>query len=134
LPVLPRFCRGVGERWPASDLHLHDLPFADLDQRADADAAAAESGRRQTDRLEPNRVNDLLDYVYFNHSIHIAKGVGCSSYHWEVDRMPLTHKAASLTMQFCLDCHRDAARDCVQKIKYSTHNGSGPTPPRRPPR
>ncbi|MGO4834640.1 cytochrome c3 family protein, partial [Rhizobiaceae sp. 2RAB30] len=54
-----------------------------------------------------NRVNDLPDYVYFNHSIHIAKGVGCSSCHGEVDRMPLSYKAHSLTMQFCLDCHRD---------------------------
>ena len=54
-----------------------------------------------------NRVNDLPDYVYFNHSIHIAKGVGCSSCHGEVDRMALTYKAKTLTMQFCLDCHRD---------------------------
>jgi hypothetical protein len=54
-----------------------------------------------------NRVTDLPDYVYFNHSIHIAKGVGCASCHGAVDRMPLTSKAASLTMQFCLDCHRD---------------------------
>jgi hypothetical protein len=54
-----------------------------------------------------HRVTDLPDYVYFNHSIHIAKGVGCSSCHGEVDRMPLTFKAKTLTMQFCLDCHRD---------------------------
>jgi hypothetical protein len=54
-----------------------------------------------------HRVNDLPDYVYFNHSIHIAKGVGCASCHGEVDRMPLTYKAKSLTMQFCLDCHRN---------------------------
>ena len=53
------------------------------------------------------RVTDLPDYVYFNHSIHIAKGVGCSSCHGDVDRMPLTSKEASLTMEFCLDCHRD---------------------------
>jgi hypothetical protein len=53
------------------------------------------------------RVNNLPDYVYFDHSIHIAKGVGCSSCHGRVDQMPLTHKAASLTMQFCLDCHRN---------------------------
>ena len=53
------------------------------------------------------RVNNLPDYVYFNHSIHIAKGVGCQSCHGAVARMPLTEKAASLTMQFCLDCHRD---------------------------
>lgn len=53
------------------------------------------------------RVNNLPDYVYFNHSIHIAKGVGCSSCHGDVAKMPLTQKAATLTMQFCLDCHRD---------------------------
>jgi hypothetical protein len=54
-----------------------------------------------------NRVTDLPDYVFFNHSIHIAKGVGCSSCHGNVVRMPLTLKAKSLTMQFCLACHRD---------------------------
>jgi Cytochrome c7 and related cytochrome c len=54
-----------------------------------------------------NRVNDLPDYVYFNHSIHIAKGVGCSSCHDDVGRMPLSYKAKSLTMGFCLDCHRN---------------------------
>ena len=53
------------------------------------------------------RVNNLPDYVYFNHSIHIAKGVGCSSCHGPVDQMPLSYKAKSLTMEFCLDCHRD---------------------------
>jgi len=53
------------------------------------------------------RVNDLPDYVYFNHSIHIAKGVGCSSCHGPVDQMPLSYKAKSLTMEFCLNCHRD---------------------------
>ena len=53
------------------------------------------------------RVNNLPDYVYFNHSIHVAKGVGCSSCHGQVDRMPLTYKAASLTMDFCLECHRN---------------------------
>jgi hypothetical protein len=52
-------------------------------------------------------VTDLPKYVYFNHSIHIAKGVGCASCHGEIDRMALTSKAKSLTMGFCLDCHRD---------------------------
>jgi hypothetical protein len=53
------------------------------------------------------RVHDLPDYVYFNHSIHIAKGVGCASCHGAIDRMPLTYKAKPLTMGFCLDCHRN---------------------------
>lgn len=53
------------------------------------------------------RVNNLPDYVYFNHSIHIAKGVGCASCHGPVDTMPLTYKAKTLEMQFCLNCHRN---------------------------
>ncbi|MBB2203845.1 cytochrome c3 family protein [Gluconacetobacter takamatsuzukensis] len=53
------------------------------------------------------RVTDVPDYVYFNHSIHVSKGVGCVSCHGDVARMPLTFKAKSLTMQFCVDCHRD---------------------------
>jgi hypothetical protein len=57
--------------------------------------------------IEWHRVTSLPDYVYFNHSIHIAKGVGCESCHGEVDRMALTYKAKTLTMQFCLNCHRD---------------------------
>ncbi len=54
-----------------------------------------------------HQVTDLPDYVYFNHSIHIAKGVGCESCHGKVETMPLTYKAKTLTMGFCLDCHRN---------------------------
>jgi len=53
------------------------------------------------------RVTDLPDYVYFNHSIHIAKGVGCSSCHGAIAEMPLTYKQSKLTMAFCLACHRN---------------------------
>jgi len=52
------------------------------------------------------RVHDLPDYVYFNHSIHVAKGVGCTTCHGQIDRMPLTWQEASLQMSWCLDCHR----------------------------
>ncbi|MGA9763255.1 MAG: cytochrome c3 family protein [Rhodomicrobium sp.] len=52
-----------------------------------------------------NRVNILPAYVYFNHSVHIAKGVGCSTCHGRVDEMALTSQAAPLTMQWCVDCH-----------------------------
>jgi hypothetical protein len=52
------------------------------------------------------RVNDLPDYVYFNHSIHINKGVGCNTCHGPVDRMPLMYQQASLQMEWCIDCHR----------------------------
>ena len=53
-----------------------------------------------------NRVNNLPDYVYFNHGIHVAKGIGCSTCHGEVDRMPLMQQAGSLQMAWCLECHR----------------------------
>jgi len=52
------------------------------------------------------RVHDLPDYVYFNHSIHVAKGVGCTTCHGQIDKMPLTWQESSLQMSWCLDCHR----------------------------
>jgi cytochrome c7-like protein len=58
-----------------------------------------------------NRVNDLPDFVYFNHSIHINKGVGCNTCHGPVDRMPLMYNYASLQMEWCLDCHRAPERN-----------------------
>jgi len=53
-----------------------------------------------------NRVNDLPDFVYFDHSIHVNKGIGCVSCHGQVDQMPLTWKQNTLYMKWCLDCHR----------------------------
>jgi hypothetical protein len=53
------------------------------------------------------RVYQLPDYVYFDHSIHVQKGVACESCHGRVDEMPRIEKASSLQMSWCLDCHRD---------------------------
>ena len=61
---------------------------------------------RTDESLEWTRVHDLPDYVYFNHSIHVSKGIGCASCHGRVDQMPLMWKANSLQMEWCLDCHR----------------------------
>jgi hypothetical protein len=60
--------------------------------------------------LKWNRVHDLPDFVYFNHSIHINKGIGCESCHGRVDKMPLMRAGSSLQMSWCLDCHRDPAK------------------------
>ena len=60
--------------------------------------------------LRWNRVNQLPDFVFFNHSIHVNRGIGCSTCHGSVDRMPLTWKANTLYMRWCLDCHRDPAQ------------------------
>jgi len=56
--------------------------------------------------LKWNRVHDLPGFVYFNHSIHIAKGIGCSTCHGRIDQMPLTWRVNTLYMKWCLDCHR----------------------------
>jgi hypothetical protein len=52
------------------------------------------------------RLHDLPDYVYFDHSIHVAKGVGCTTCHGQVNKMPLMWQESSLQMSWCLDCHR----------------------------
>jgi len=56
--------------------------------------------------IQWQRVSLLPDYEYFNHSIHINKGIGCSTCHGRVDTMPLTWRAESFRMDWCLDCHR----------------------------
>src|SRR5919201_5102503 len=56
-----------------------------------------------------NRVHNLPDFVYFDHSIHVQKGIGCSSCHGRVDEMPLTWKTQPLDMSWCLDCHQNPA-------------------------
>jgi len=73
--------------------------------------------------IEWTRVHDLPDFVYFNHSIHVGKGVGCTTCHGQVDRMPLMWQEASLQMEWCLDCHRHPEqyvrpRDQVFSVDY----------------
>jgi len=53
------------------------------------------------------RVHDLPDYVYFNHEIHVNKGIGCASCHGRVDEMPLMYQQNTLQMEWCLNCHRN---------------------------
>lgn len=56
--------------------------------------------------IEWTRVHDLPDFVYFNHSIHINKGIGCSACHGQVNEMPLMYRVNTLNMNWCLNCHR----------------------------
>ena len=65
---------------------------------------------RDNSPLQWTRVHDLPDFVYFNHSIHVAKGVGCATCHGRVDRMPLMLQENSLQMRWCLECHRNPER------------------------
>jgi Cytochrome c7 and related cytochrome c len=61
------------------------------------------------------RVHRLADYVYFNHSIHINKGIGCSTCHGAVNQMPLVFQASPLNMQWCLECHRNPQQNLRPK-------------------
>jgi cytochrome c peroxidase len=61
---------------------------------------------RDDKSLEWIRVNALPDFVYFDHSIHVAKGVGCTTCHGQIAQMPLTERAGTLYMSWCLECHR----------------------------
>jgi Zn ribbon nucleic-acid-binding protein len=69
------------------------------------------------------RVHDLPDFVYFDHSIHVSKGVGCTTCHGQVDRMPLMWQENTLQMEWCLECHRNPERfvrprDAVFSVEY----------------
>ena len=57
------------------------------------------------------KVHDLPDFVYFNHSIHVNKGIGCESCHGQVDQMPLMYEQNTLQMEWCLNCHRNPAKN-----------------------
>ncbi|MEI9412306.1 cytochrome c3 family protein [Mesorhizobium salmacidum] len=89
---------------PATEVCMtcHSQIFTNADMLAPVRASLA-SGRP----LQWQRVNSVPDFVYFNHSIHIAKGVACETCHGDVDDMPLMQRAHSLSMEWCLGCHRD---------------------------
>ena len=57
------------------------------------------------------KVHDLPDFVYFSHEIHVNKGIGCASCHGRVDQMPLMYAQNTLQMEWCLDCHRNPAKN-----------------------
>jgi hypothetical protein len=61
------------------------------------------------------KVHRLADYVYFNHSIHVNKGIGCSTCHGTVNQMPLMFQASPLTMEWCLNCHRNPEKNLRPK-------------------
>jgi hypothetical protein len=72
--------------------------------------------------IEWTRVHKLPDFVFFNHSIPIAKGIGCVSCHGQVDKMPLMYQANSLRMGWCLDCHREPENNIRPKSQVFNMN------------
>jgi Cytochrome c7 and related cytochrome c len=104
-----RFCHATAETsafagMPATQtcLNCHSQIFTDTAMLQPVVRSATEN-----QPLAWARVTDLPDHVFFNHSIHLAKGVSCTTCHGELGRMALTAKAEPLNMRWCLDCHRD---------------------------
>jgi hypothetical protein len=67
--------------------------------------------------IEWTRVHNLGDYVFFNHGVHVQKGIGCVSCHGRVDKMQLVYKAEPMTMEWCLSCHRAPEKHIRPKDK-----------------
>ncbi|MEQ1869785.1 MAG: cytochrome c3 family protein [Vicinamibacterales bacterium] len=78
---------------------------------------------RNNTPLEWTRVHDLPDFAFFDHSIHVNKGVGCTTCHGQVDKMPLMYQENSLQMEWCINCHRNPEqyvrpKDAVFRVDY----------------
>jgi hypothetical protein len=86
-------------------LSCHSQLFADAPVLQQL-GQSVESGRP----IAWQRVHTLPDFVFFNHSVHVAKGVACVECHGPIDQMPLTWRAQPIQMQWCIGCHRDPAR------------------------
>jgi hypothetical protein len=84
------------------------------------DSPMLEPVRNSLAKNEPlrwTRVHDLPDYVYFHHGVHVSKGISCVSCHGRVDQMPMTWKAEPMTMEWCLNCHRNPEKHIRPKDK-----------------
>ena len=74
------------------------------------------------------KVHDLPDFVYFNHEIHVNKGIGCSSCHGRVDLMPLMYQQNTLQMEWCLNCHRNPGKNLRPTSEIYNMAWEGPAP------
>ena len=121
-----RFCHVTVEKarigGHSAHQDVHELPLPDLDRRVrtwKSCVPASATTSRSTGRASTT----CLTSSYFNHSVHVKKGVGCATCHGRVDKMPLVSQAASLQMSWCLDCHRNPAkyvrpRELVTQMDY----------------
>ena len=72
---------------------------------------------RENKPIEWTKVHDLPEYVYFNHSIHVNKGVGCSSCHGDIANMPAVYQENTLQMEWCVACHREPEKNLRPKAE-----------------
>ena len=94
---------GIPPTWTCMTCHSQIWTGADM-------LAPVRASLADNKPLVWTRLNRLPSYVYYNHSIHVTKGIGCSTCHGPVDTMQLTYKANAFKMEFCLECHRNPAK------------------------
>src|SRR5215203_302014 len=107
-----RYCHSTVETTPSAGMpptqtcmNCHSQIWADSDYLEPVRASF-----RDNTPIEWERVHDLPEFAYFNHSIHVAKGVGCSTCHGQIDEMPAVYQENTLQMEWCLQCHREPER------------------------
>jgi hypothetical protein len=128
-----RYCHYSAERTASAGIPptsmcvpCHSASWMKTDVMAPVRASVA-SGKP----LEWNRVNALPGFVYFNHAIHVTKGVGCETCHGRVDQMASVYQAAPLSMQWCVSCHRDPAKHLRPVSEVTTMGWTPPVPQRQ---
>ncbi len=106
-----RYCHSAVEKsWfsniPASStcMNCHNQVLKD-DPKLALVRESAQTGKP----IEWVQIHRMPDFVYFNHSVHVNRGVSCVSCHGRIDQMDEVQQAKSLSMTFCLDCHRNPA-------------------------
>jgi hypothetical protein len=82
--------------------------------------------------IEWVRIHRLPDYAYFDHSVHISAGVGCSSCHGRIDQMDVVRQDQPLSMGWCLECHRNPSqhlrpRDQITNMEWRPHTSEDPS-------
>jgi hypothetical protein len=124
-----RYCHSAVERSDSATLPSTETCMGCHNQVA-VDSTALEPVRASLENEQPLmwiRVHDLADYVYFNHGIHVNKGVGCETCHGRVDQMPVVAKMETLRMDWCLACHR-APEEFIRPVEAVFTMGWQPPP------
>jgi formate-dependent nitrite reductase cytochrome c552 subunit len=116
-----RYCHnGVEQSWfsniPAAStcMNCHSLILKD-DPRLQLVRDSYQSGTP----IPWVQIHKVPDYVYFNHSVHVNRGISCVSCHGQINEMEEVYHAKSLSMSFCLDCHRKP-EDNIRPLQFVT--------------
>jgi predicted CXXCH cytochrome family protein len=118
------YCHSAAETSPSAGIPSTDLCMGCHNQIWN-DSPLLEPVRRSYFSGQPipwNRVHDLGDFAYFNHAVHVQRGIGCVNCHGRVDLMPRVYRVAPLHMGWCLDCHRNPREHLVRPPEVAEHS------------